>query len=140
MGVSIKPNTVGTAPLRQNARLTSRILPKPPLNHDEGDEREGEHHEQGDDASTIPSLTRAAVLKARRSAVIMIKRNRRIMSTNLEGDETARDGAHEQRETERIKAPEEPPGTLRLEGIAASIETQEKEKNDRSHGATKLHE
>lgn len=62
------------------------------------------------------------------------------MSTYLEGDETTGNGAHKQRETERVKAPEKPPSALRLQRVAARIKTQEKEKNDRSHGTTRLHE
>jgi hypothetical protein len=60
------------------------------------------------------------------------------MSTYLEGDETTSDGANEQRETERVKAPDEPSSALCLQRVAASIQTQEKEKNDCSHSATRI--
>jgi hypothetical protein len=60
------------------------------------------------------------------------------MATYLEGDETTGDGADEQRETERIKTPEKSSSALCLQRVAASIQTQEKEKNDRSHSATRI--
>lgn len=55
-------------------KLTSRVLSQPPLDSNEAQEREREHHEQCNDASTIPRLVRATVL-ARGQPVTPIRRN-----------------------------------------------------------------